>query len=183
MVKQAVHLQPMEDDGGADIHLQPMEDPTPEQVDAPEGGCDPMGSPHWSRLLAGPATPWKEDPTLEQVREMGRERSHEVNKEKYRVLHLGKNNSMHQYMLKLSQPEGSLAEKDLAVLVDTKLTMSQQHAIVVNVADGILGCIRKSVASVLREVTFPVYSNSFGAWLCFGAECGKVKTLVSGLRQ
>ncbi|GAB0203759.1 AN1-type zinc finger protein 5-like [Grus japonensis] len=54
MVKQAVPLQSMEDDGGADIHLQPLEDPMPEQVDAPEGGCNPMGSLRWSKLLAGP---------------------------------------------------------------------------------------------------------------------------------
>ncbi|GAB0177095.1 epimerase family protein SDR39U1 [Grus japonensis] len=54
MVKQAVPLQPMEDDGEQRFHLQPVEDPTAEQVEAPEGGCDPMGSPCWSRLLAGP---------------------------------------------------------------------------------------------------------------------------------
>ncbi|GAB0193294.1 AN1-type zinc finger protein 5-like [Grus japonensis] len=36
-----IHLQPVEVHGGADIHLQPVEDPMPEQVDAPEGGCDP----------------------------------------------------------------------------------------------------------------------------------------------
>ncbi|KAK4825369.1 hypothetical protein QYF61_027122 [Mycteria americana] len=34
MVRQAVPLQPMGVNGGADIHLQPMEDPTLEQVDA-----------------------------------------------------------------------------------------------------------------------------------------------------
>jgi len=34
MVRQAVHLQPMEVHSGADLHLQPMEDPAPEQVDA-----------------------------------------------------------------------------------------------------------------------------------------------------
>ncbi|GAB0209825.1 AN1-type zinc finger protein 5-like [Grus japonensis] len=67
MVRQAVPLQPMEDDGGADIHLQPVEDPMPEQVEAPEGGCDPMGSPCWSRLLAGPVDPWREEPMPEQV--------------------------------------------------------------------------------------------------------------------
>ncbi|GAB0181363.1 hypothetical protein GRJ2_000601600 [Grus japonensis] len=72
MVKQAVPLQPMEvhseameDDGGADIQLQPMDDPTPEQVDAPEGGCDPVGSPHWSSLFLKDCTPWK-GPTGEQ---------------------------------------------------------------------------------------------------------------------
>ena len=57
MVRQAVPLQPMDVRGGADIHLQPVEDPTPEQVDVPEAGCDPVGSPHWSRLLAGPVAP------------------------------------------------------------------------------------------------------------------------------
>ncbi|GAB0179452.1 AN1-type zinc finger protein 5-like [Grus japonensis] len=68
MVRQAVPLQPMEVDGGADIHLQPMEDPTPEQVDVPEGGCDPMGSPCWSRLLAEPMAPWREEsPMLEKL--------------------------------------------------------------------------------------------------------------------
>ena len=45
VVKQAVPLQPMEVHGGADIHLQPVEDPTPQQVDVPKGGCDPVESP------------------------------------------------------------------------------------------------------------------------------------------
>ncbi|GAB0208767.1 AN1-type zinc finger protein 5-like [Grus japonensis] len=67
MVRQAVPLQPMEINGGADIHLQPIEDPTLEQVEAPEGGCDLVGSSRCSRLLAGPVDPWREEPTLEQV--------------------------------------------------------------------------------------------------------------------
>ncbi|CAM9233957.1 unnamed protein product, partial [Bubo scandiacus] len=33
MVRQAVPLQPLEVNGGAEIHLQPREDPTLEQVD------------------------------------------------------------------------------------------------------------------------------------------------------
>ncbi|GAB0206076.1 AN1-type zinc finger protein 5-like [Grus japonensis] len=60
-------LQPMEVHGGAEIPLQPVEDPRPEQVETPEGGCDPVGSPHWSRLLAGPVAPWREEPMAEQV--------------------------------------------------------------------------------------------------------------------
>ncbi|GAB0189188.1 AN1-type zinc finger protein 5-like [Grus japonensis] len=67
MVKQAVPLQPMEDDGGAEIPLQPVEDPTLEQVEAPEGDCDPVGSLRWSRLLAGPVHSWRREATLEQV--------------------------------------------------------------------------------------------------------------------
>ncbi|KAK4831110.1 LOW QUALITY PROTEIN: hypothetical protein QYF61_015413 [Mycteria americana] len=67
MVRQAVPLRRMEVNGGADLHLQPVEDPTLEQVDVPEGGWDPVGNLHWSRLLAGPVIPWREEPTLEWV--------------------------------------------------------------------------------------------------------------------
>jgi len=68
MVRQAVPLQPMKVHGGADLHLQPMEGtPTSEQVNAPEGGCDSVGSLCWSRLPPGPADPWREELTPEQV--------------------------------------------------------------------------------------------------------------------
>ncbi|CAM9154447.1 unnamed protein product, partial [Bubo scandiacus] len=59
MVRQAVPLQPMEVNSEADIHLQPVEDPTTEQVNVSKGGCDPVESPHCSRLLAGPVAPWR----------------------------------------------------------------------------------------------------------------------------
>ncbi|GAB0190230.1 AN1-type zinc finger protein 5-like [Grus japonensis] len=67
MVRQAVPLQPMEADGGADVHLQPVEDPMLEQVDVPKGHSDPVESLHWNRLLAGPVALWREEPMLEQV--------------------------------------------------------------------------------------------------------------------
>ncbi|GAB0184414.1 AN1-type zinc finger protein 5-like [Grus japonensis] len=67
MVRQAVSLQPMEVNSGADIHLQPVEDSMLEQVNVPEGGYDPIESPCWSKLLAGPVAPWREEPTLKQV--------------------------------------------------------------------------------------------------------------------
>ncbi|GAB0179857.1 mitochondrial enolase superfamily member 1 [Grus japonensis] len=47
-----------------------------------------------------------------------------INKEKWKVLHLGRNNSRHQYMLRAVQLESSLAKKDLVVLMD-KLNMCQ----------------------------------------------------------
>ena len=51
------------------------------------------------------------------------------NMEKRKVLHLGRNNSVHQYMLGATQLESSFEEKDLGVLVDIKLNMSQQCAL------------------------------------------------------
>ncbi|GAB0195237.1 AN1-type zinc finger protein 5-like [Grus japonensis] len=39
MVRQTVPLQPMEDDGGADICWQPVEDPMPEQARDQERLC------------------------------------------------------------------------------------------------------------------------------------------------
>ncbi|GAB0181374.1 AN1-type zinc finger protein 5-like [Grus japonensis] len=72
MVRQAVPLQPVEDDGEQRFDLQPVEDSTPEQVEVPEGGCDFMGnlrswqdlwphgerSPRWSRFAGRTVTPW-----------------------------------------------------------------------------------------------------------------------------
>jgi len=80
------------------------------------------------------------------------------NKGKCRVLHLGRNNLMHQYRIRADLLESNSVERDLGVLVDDKLTMSQQRALAAKKVNGILGCIKRSVASRSREVLLPLYT-------------------------
>ena len=67
-------------------------------------------------------------------------------KGKCRVLYIERNNCMHQYRIGDDLLQRSAAKKDLSILVDNKLAMSQQCALVANNADGILGCTKKSMA-------------------------------------
>ncbi|XP_053250915.1 uncharacterized protein LOC128416878 [Podarcis raffonei] len=80
------------------------------------------------------------------------------NRDKCKVLHLGKKNERHKYKMGDTWLESSTCEKDLGVLVDHKLDMSQQCDTAAKKANAILGCINRSIASRSREVIVPLYS-------------------------
>jgi len=82
-----------------------------------------------------------------------------ISKAKCKVLHMGQANPMHKYMLGGERIETSPEGKDLGVLVDEKLNMTQQCALTAQKSNHILGCIKSSVASRSRQVILHLCSS------------------------
>ena len=65
---------------------------------------------------------------------------------------------MHQHRLGADLLESCSVERGRGALWDDKLALSQQCALAAKKANGILGCIKQSMASRSREVLLPLFS-------------------------
>jgi len=79
------------------------------------------------------------------------------NKNKCIILHLGWSDARYKYKLGEEWLESSPAESHLGLLVDTRLTMTQQCDLAADRAKCIQGCIKHSITSRSKEVIIPLY--------------------------
>ncbi|XP_009697266.1 PREDICTED: blood vessel epicardial substance [Cariama cristata] len=75
---------------------------------------------------------------------------------KCKVLHLGRNNPVHQHMPGTDRLESGFAEKDLQVLVDAKLNMSQKCALARKKGNSIIK-IEKELSSLYKRTFEPLH--------------------------
>uniref|UniRef100_A0A803TV46 Reverse transcriptase domain-containing protein n=1 Tax=Anolis carolinensis TaxID=28377 RepID=A0A803TV46_ANOCA len=80
------------------------------------------------------------------------------NRDKCKILHFGRKNGNQRYRMGDAWLDSSVCKKDLGVLVDNKLNMSQQCDAAAKKANGILACINRGIVSRSREVMLPLYS-------------------------
>ncbi|GAB0181466.1 mitochondrial enolase superfamily member 1 [Grus japonensis] len=95
---------------------------------------------------------------LDRLEEWASKKIMKFNKDKCKVLHMGKHNPGVQHRLGSTWLESSSVERDLGVLVDNKFNMSEQCAAVAKKANRMLGCINKGITSRDKEVIIPLYS-------------------------
>ena len=79
-----------------------------------------------------------------------------VDRNKCKVLHLGKRNQLHNYKMEDTWLSNTTSEKDLGIVVDHN--MSQQCYVAAKKANAILGCINRNIVSKSHEVLFSHYS-------------------------
>jgi len=86
------------------------------------------------------------------------------NKSNCRILHLGWHTHEYQHRLGHNMLERRSSGKDMGVLMDDRLSMSQLCTLVSKKASGILGCTKRSMASRSREASSSILPWSDLTW-------------------
>ena len=84
---------------------------------------------------------------LDRLEKWDHENLMRFNKAKCKMLHFGERNPRYSYKLGEEFLGSNPAGKDIEVLVDEKLGVSQQHVLAAQKVNSILGCINRGVAA------------------------------------
>ncbi|CAM4656694.1 unnamed protein product [Lepidochelys kempii] len=95
---------------------------------------------------------------LDKLEDWAKRNLMRFNKDKCRVLHLGRKNPMHRYRLGIEWLGSSSAEKNLG-LQWMRSWIRVKCALVAKKANSILGCISRGIASRSRDLIIPLYST------------------------
>lgn len=86
------------------------------------------------------------------------------NKRKYKVLQLSRKKNTYQNGMEVDYLESGFAEKAPGVLRDSKLNISQNGTLSTKKVNRLLGCIRRTTASILEGV-LPSLGTGCSGWL------------------
>ena len=78
-----------------------------------------------------------------------------------------KRNQLHSYKMGDTWLSKTTSKKDLGIVVDHKLNMSQQCDVATKKANAILGCINRSIVSKSCKMLVPLYSALVRPYLEF----------------
>ncbi|XP_059576042.1 uncharacterized protein LOC132246649 [Alligator mississippiensis] len=94
---------------------------------------------------------------LDRLQKWADENRMGFNVDKCRVLHLGRRHPQHTYRPGSSPLESTEVERDLGVIIDSKMNMSCQCQTAASKASQTLSCIQRCISSWSGEVILPLY--------------------------
>ena len=121
---------------------------------------------------------------LDRLKEESNRNLMKLQKDKCKVLHLGRKNPLHQYKLRTDQLGSNSAGRHLGILVDSKLNINHLCALAAKTASSLLGCINRTIASRPREHVIPFYSALVRPHLdpAFSIGCPKTRLTTNWIK-
>lgn len=104
------------------------------------------------------------------------------------ILYLGQSNAGNKNKLGEQRLESSPAERGLGLLVGSRISVSQPCVLAARRANPILGCIKSSITSLLKEGIIPLYSalvwpHLESSVLCWAPQCQKYVEVLERIKR